>query len=229
MLCRKVDPNAKIAYNGIGGSFSHLVALILFGKDATLMPAPDSRRLEEGLVSGKYDIGIMPVVNITAGAVTTTLDTLLNYHGQLQIVDSYGLLVDQRVGGFCNPRDVKYIASHPTAIDQCKVNLWRMFPGYIRLDQEDTAGAIKDLADDMKRLKAGDITQHYPDQLRTAVVGSKVAFEIYGVPMYEPEKNIADTGKNNITAFLWIVRRTTIPDTIDPDAAETLFGLNIRS
>ena len=218
-----IKPDVKIAYNGIEGSFSHQVAIIVFPSLQNMSPVPNPRGLEKGLMNGKYDIGLMPLVNSTARAVEPTLDTLIDYRSQLHIFDSFGLLVDQRVGGFCNPKDVKYVASHPKAISQCRGSLQERFPNYRPIPGEDTALSIKNLAAD-RNLDPENPARHYPRN--TAVVGSEVAFRLYGVPMYE-ESNIADAGNKNITMFLLLRRRITIPETLQLDEARRLLGLGI--
>ena len=49
---------------------------------------------------------------------------------------------------------------------------------------------------------------------------------MYNVPMFDPQQSIADRGKENITAFLWIEQRKIVPDSLTEEAA-LKFGIKL--
>ena len=140
----------KIAYQGIPGSNSE-AASVLFAQNQGFvapeyLPAVHSRGVVDMLVRGEADYGVMATRNLIAGVVEESLEALKDF--TYLTVDAQWLPVhhclfvkDETVISF------DCIASHVQALDQCRGNLLRRYPGVRQQEVEDTALAARYLAE----------------------------------------------------------------------------------
>ena len=121
---------ARIAYQGVEGSYGHGAALQYFGQDADVYHV---KSMEDAMVEveeGRADFAVLPIENSSAGAVSDNYDLLVK-HNVYIVGETY---------------------SHPQALMQCSQYLnshrqWR------QVSLENTAVSAK------KVLEDGDVTQ----------------------------------------------------------------------
>src|SRR5437762_13453178 len=74
--CRALEAVLTVAYLGPQATFTHQAALQHFGATATYRPARSILEVFDDVDRGRVDVGVVPVENATARAVTATLDGL---------------------------------------------------------------------------------------------------------------------------------------------------------
>ena len=115
-----------IAYFGVPGSFSHVMAVRHFGKDNTFV---GTRRLDDICVlmeQREAQYGVVPLENNWAGPIRENFDLILN-HRVFLIADEYleavHNLVGVRVKGQSleeRVRAVRKVISHPKTLELCR-------------------------------------------------------------------------------------------------------------
>jgi prephenate dehydratase len=154
----------KAAIQGIAGSFSHAAARALAGPAVEIVPCETFGDLFDAVVGGEAKIGVVPVENSLAGAVTENLDLLFEY--DLHCVQEAYVRVELCV--VAPPgvalADLRSAASHPVALRQCR-RFFSEHPEIAPVAVYDTAGSIADLM-------AGQAAYH-------GAIGSRLAAELY--------------------------------------------------
>jgi len=74
----KLEDSVKVTYFGSPGSFTHQAALNKFGSSVELHSEDTIAAVFKAIETERSDYGCVPVENSTEGAVTHTLDTLVN-------------------------------------------------------------------------------------------------------------------------------------------------------
>ncbi len=181
-----------VAYQGVPGAYSHLVAHQLF-PNATALACPSFDAMFETVRSGKAAFALAPVENSVAGRVAD-MHHLLPDAG-LFIQQEYFLKVNHCLlaAPGATLESIKEAHSHIQGLSQCREFLKErnIKPVY----HPDTAGAAEDIA------KANDIT--------IAAIASSLAGKLYGLEILAHD--IADE-KHNTTRFLVMGRKHTVPD-----------------
>ena len=177
-------------FQGEHGAYSEMAAL---AHDPSAAPIPfrDFRDVFEEVVSGRVDLGVVPVENSLEGAVTEVndllADTELHVVGEIALPIRHCLLV--RPG--TDHRDVRFVCSHPQALAQC-----REFISGRKLETRpfyDTAGASKMLSEERHEGMA-------------AIAGALCA-DLYHLEIME--ENIGDS-KANTTRFLVLAAQPSV-------------------
>lgn len=171
-----------IAFQGEHGAYSEVAAREW---DSSFIPVPcrEFAHVFEGVESGLYDYGIIPVENTLGGVVVQvnelTINTALNVVGAVELPIHLCLLALPGT----DHREIRTVYSHSQALTQCRQFLVRN-----RLEAVqyyDTAGAAKMLSETAPKT--------------SAAVGSKLSAELYGLEIIK--ENIEDLDKN-MTRFL---------------------------
>jgi prephenate dehydratase/chorismate mutase len=171
-----------IGFQGEHGAFSE-VASKAWNKELVPMPCSEFVEIFEGVKSGLYDFGIVPIENTLGGVLNQVNDLLINR--DLLIVGAVELPIHHCLLALhgTDHREIRTVYSHTQALAQCRNFLARNHlepvPYY------DTAGAAKMLSE--KTLKG------------TAVIASKFAAEFYNLGIIK--ENIEDHHINT-TRFL---------------------------
>lgn len=175
-----------IAFQGEHGAFGEIASKEW---DRDLVPVPCREFLDvfEGVRSGLYDYGIVPVENSLGGVVGQVnellISTDLHVVGAIQLPIRLCLLVVPDA----DHREIRTVYSHPQALAQCRFFLSRQ-----RLDPvpyHDTAGAA--------RMVAESRPEH------SAAVASRLAARLYNLDVIM--EGIEDRPEN-ITRFLVLSR-----------------------
>ena len=78
--CRALEARQTIAYLGPVGTFSELAAQSYFGQSISGLPCASLDEVFKSVEKGAAQFGIVPVENSSEGAVSRTLDLLLDSH-----------------------------------------------------------------------------------------------------------------------------------------------------
>jgi chorismate mutase/prephenate dehydratase len=121
MISQAVDavrPQA-VAYLGPAGTFTHTAMLEIFGESARPLPRKTIHEVFAEVEAGRASFGVVPIENSTEGAVTYTLDELmetdLKITAEKSLRVSYSLLsVNTDLG------KIRKLYTHPQSFGQCK-------------------------------------------------------------------------------------------------------------
>ena len=179
---------ARVAYQGVEGSYGHGAALQFFGADAGLYHVQGMEDVMAEVEEGRADFGVLPIENSSAGAVSDNYDLLVKHN--IYIVAETHLAVRHALLGLPQAElsDIKNVYSHPQALLQCSQYLnahreWNQF------SVENTAAAALKITSDQD-----------PSQ---AAVASEIAGRLYGL---KPLAQGINHNKNNTTRFIILSR-----------------------
>jgi len=106
----------KVITLGPEGTFSHELALKLFGPDAEIVLLPTIRGIMAAVARGDGD-GIVPMENSEAGSVGETLDGLTRY--PLHITGEMYLPIHHNLASLVLKDEIRVIYAHPQTHEQC--------------------------------------------------------------------------------------------------------------
>jgi chorismate mutase/prephenate dehydratase len=181
----------RVAHLGPAATYTHLAALRQFGRAASYVPVRGIRDVFDAVQRDEADVGVVPIENSTEGAVSHTLDglidTLLPICGEVQVEIHHSLL--SRAGDLAG---IKRVYSHPQALAQCREWLDRHLPHAEAVEVASTAGAAERAVEDAA----------------AAAIASELAGELYGLPAVR--ERIEDLA-HNVTRFLVVGHRPAAP------------------
>jgi prephenate dehydratase len=154
----------SVAFQGVRGAYGEMAALQV-ALDAAPMGLPTFHEVLEAVVTGRADLGVIPVENSLAGTVYQALDLLpetdLHITGEIIQRVHHHLLALPGV----KLEDVRRVHSHPQALAQCDGFLAERH--LTPIPAFDTAGAAQELFERGSRDEA--------------VIASRRAGELYGL------------------------------------------------
>lgn len=180
----------KIAYLGPEATFTHLAAIKRFGQQLTYVPCNSISDCFKEVEKGNSDYGVVPVENSIEGAVTHTLDMLID--SDLKICSQIVMNISHNLLGRYLKEKIKKIYSNPQVFAQCRLWLQQNFPAAELIDTTSTT-------------RAAQIAQK---EKNSACIASLLAAEVYALKVIA--KNIEDS-PNNITRFLVIGTKGACP------------------
>ncbi len=176
----------KVAYLGPEATFTHEAALRAFGTSVELEPQATVAEVFARVERGEAEHGVVPVENSMEGAVTHTLDELMN--SPLKICGEVYLPVSQNlISKAVSLEDVRVICSHPMALSQAAAWLRRELPA-ARLEEVESTG---------------EAARRAAREPRVAAVGSVLAADQLGLNVLA--RNIQDA-RTNATRFIVLGR-----------------------
>lgn len=182
--------NAKVAYLGPEGTYTHLAALRQFGGDCQLLDCASIDDIFAALDNGRVGYGVVPVENSTEGAINNTQDCLIDCSTRIiaeRVVPiEHKLLVKKGVSA----SSINTIASHKQSLAQCRKWLSANFPGVKQIECASNAEAAKLARSDEN----------------TAAIAGEMAAKIYGLEILHGK--IQDKS-NNSTRFLILADQQT--------------------
>lgn len=130
-----------IGFQGAHGAYSEMAAKNWNNKWITI-PCDSFSEVFEGVKTGLYDYGILPVENTLGGVVGTVNELLMNDH-ELKIIGAIEQPIEHCLlyPSANRFRDIRKVYSHSQAISQCKQFLERN--NLEPVQYYDTAGAAK--------------------------------------------------------------------------------------
>jgi chorismate mutase / prephenate dehydratase len=181
-----LEGRLKVAYLGPEATFTHEAALRSFGSSIELEPQITVAEVFARVERGEVQHGVVPVENSMEGAVTHTLDELLN--SPLKICGEIYLPVSQNlISSEASPERVSLVCSHSMALAQAASWLRRELPWASLEDVDSTAEAARRAA----------------DEPGVAAVGSVLAAGAHGLTVLA--RNIQDA-RANTTRFIVLGR-----------------------
>ena len=133
-----LEARLKIAYLGPEATFTHEAALRSFGTSVELEPQATVAEVFTRVERGEAEHGVVPVENSMEGAVTHTLDELMN--SPLKICGEVYLSVSQNlISKESSLERVRVVCSHPMALSQAATWLRHELPG-ARLEEVESTG-----------------------------------------------------------------------------------------
>jgi chorismate mutase/prephenate dehydratase len=181
-----LEGRLKVAYLGPEATFTHEAALRSFGSSIELEPQVTVAEVFARVERGEVQHGVVPVENSMEGAVTHTLDELMN--SPLKICGEIYLPVSQNlISSETSMERVSLVCSHPMALAQAASWLRRELPWASLEDVDSTAEAARRAA----------------DEPRVAAVGSELAAGAHGLKVLA--RNIQDA-RANTTRFIVLGR-----------------------
>src|SRR5215218_1173770 len=181
-----LEARLKVAYLGPEATFTHEAALRAFGTSVELEPQVTVAEVFTRVERGEAEHGIVPVENSMEGAVTHTLDELMN--SPLKICGEVYLPVSQNLISSEPSLDrVSVVCSHPMALSQAAAWLRHELPG-ARLEEVESTG---------------EAARRAAREQGVAAVGSTLAAGVHNLNVLA--RNIQDA-RTNATRFIVLGR-----------------------
>lgn len=171
----------KIAYMGPQASFSNLAALKRFGSQMSYVACASIPEVFLEVERGAADYGVVPVENSIEGAVTHTLDMLVD--SDLKICSQVILNVSHNLLANCAKDKIRRVYSNPQVFGQCRIWLQKNLPNAELVDVSSTT-------------RAAEIAKK---EKNSAAIASLLASKVYGLKIIA--SGIQDS-LHNITRFL---------------------------
>jgi chorismate mutase/prephenate dehydratase len=176
-----LEKSLKVAYLGPPSTFSHQAARSRFGASVDYLSCETISDVFDAVEKKMADYGVVPVENSTEGAVTFTLDRLVDT--TLKICSELYLPISECLLARVPRERIEKIYSHPQVLGQCRQWLQREMSGVDVIPVASTARAAELAA---KEDNAGALASH-------------LASEIYGLDVLESD--VQDMS-GNTTRFL---------------------------
>jgi chorismate mutase/prephenate dehydratase len=202
--------HVKVAFQGIDGSYSHLVGRSHFAKGAsdstTFVGFPSFLEAVRAVEAGTCDYGVLPIENTTSGAINEVYDLLLNSRvsivGEEKFDVSHCLIGNESVP----VSHLERIYCSPLAVAECSQFLGKL--PECRLEYTyDSALAVKRVREAGNRLHAA--------------IASREAAEMFGLSVLQA--NIANQ-EENATRYLVVAKQPVKVDSRIP--AKTSIVMN---
>lgn len=181
----------NIAYLGTEGSFTHQAAIKKFGSQVNTITTESISEIFQNVEQGACDYGVVPIENSTEGAVTHTLDLLVD--SELKICSQVLLRISHHLLSRSPMNKITRIYSNPQVFGQCRNWLYQHLPKAAQIWVTSTTQAA----------------QMAKKERNTAAIGSKEAARIYDLPVVA--SNIEDIA-HNTTRFL-VISTQDVPPT----------------
>jgi prephenate dehydratase len=178
--------NAKIAIQGIKGSFHHQVAQEYYYQNVEVDECLSFEELIDSLMSGKSNQAVMAIENSIAGPIIPNY--ALIDKNNLHIIGEHYLDIHQNFMALKGQKieDILEVHSHPMALLQC-MEFLKKYPNLKLVEDKDTAETARRI---------------HQNQLKgIAAIASKTASEMYDLEILAPE---IQTINNNMTRFVII-------------------------
>jgi chorismate mutase/prephenate dehydratase len=201
-----LEARLKVAYLGPESTFTHEAARRSFGTSVELEPQTTVAEVFARVERGEAEHGVVPVENSMEGAVTHTLDELMN--SPLRICGEVYLPISQNLlSTEPSLERISAVLSHPMALAQAGTWLRRELPNAVQEEVESTAEAARRAA----------------EEPGLAAVGSVLASEAHGLNVLA--RNIQDA-RANATRFIVLGR--TWADRTGKDKTSVVFSVKDR-
>jgi prephenate dehydratase len=207
-LLKSGHMSAKIAIQGIKGSFHHQVVQEYYKEEVTIDECLSFEELVDSLLSGKSDQAVMAIENSIAGPIIPNY--ALIDKNDLHIIGEHYLRIHQNLMALKGQKieDIIEVHSHPMALLQC-MDFLKKYPNIKLVEDKDTAETARRIQE--KQLKG------------IAAIASKTASEMYGLEILAPE---IQTIKNNMTRFVIIKKENSFVAEDEINRASLKFELD---
>jgi len=179
-----------IAYLGPQATFTHLAALKRFGSQVEYLASDSIADVFLEVERGQADYGVVPIENSIEGAVTHTLDMLID--SDLKICAQVILDVVHNLLANCPKNKIKQVYSKPEVFGQCRIWLKENLASVEMIEVSSTTRAAQIAA-----------RQKY-----SAAIASSVAAKVYKLKIVAAD---IEDSPHNITRFLVIGKNDVTP------------------
>ncbi|MFA5145088.1 MAG: prephenate dehydratase [Candidatus Omnitrophota bacterium] len=200
-----LEKHLKIAYMGPEASFSNLAALKKFGSQVNYVACGNITDVFLEVERDAADYGVVPVENSIEGAVTHTLDILVD--SDLKICSQIILDVAHNLLANCPKDKVKRVYSNPQVLGQCRIWLQENLPHVEQIEVSSTTRAAQIAA----------------KEKNSACIASLLAGKVYKLKVVA--RDIEDS-PHNITRF-FVVGKNEVGQT-GHDRTSILFSIKDR-
>lgn len=200
-----LESPVKVSFLGPKGTFSHEAALQRFGHSVTLLEASSIGGAFTDVETGRADYACVPVENSTEGAVSYTLDTLVN--SSALICAEMNVAIHHNLLARCGRDKIRRIYSHEQIFGQCRNYLAANFPGVEQVVVSSSSRAAQKAA----------------DEANAGVIAGLVAAEVFSLHVLD--RNIEDFA-HNTTRFFVISRQQ--PQPTGDDKTSLCFAMEDR-
>ena len=173
----------KVAYMGPEASFSNLAAIKRFGTQVGYLACGSIGEVFLEVERGNADYGVVPIENSIEGAVTHTLDMLVD--SDLKICSQIILDVAHNLLARCPRPKIRRVYSNPQVLAQCRIWLQENLPQAEQIEVSSTTRAA----------------QICSQEKNSAAIGSLLAAKVYKLKVID--RDIEDS-PHNITRFFVI-------------------------
>ncbi|MFA5410617.1 MAG: prephenate dehydratase [Candidatus Omnitrophota bacterium] len=195
----------RIAYLGPQATFTHLAALKKFGTQVEYLACNSISDVFSAVEKGEANYGVVPIENSIEGAVSHTLDMLVD--SDLKICSQIILEVAHNLLANCPKSKIKRIYSIAQVFGQCRIWLQENLPLTERIEVSSTTRAAQIAA----------------KEKYSACIASLLAAKVYKLKVIASD--IEDSA-HNITRFL-VIGRTDVPVTGN-DKTSIMFSIKDR-
>lgn len=186
-----LDKPLRIAYLGPEATFTHLAALKRFGTQVEYLPCNNIGDVFLEVERDNADYGVVPVENSVEGAVSHTLDMLVD--SDLKICSQTLLDVAHHLLAKCPKGKIKRIYSNPQVFGQCRIWLQENLPSAEMIEVSSTTRAAKIAA----------------KEKYSAAIASLLAAKVYKLRVIASD---IEDSPHNVTRFL-IIGKNDVPPT----------------
>lgn len=181
----------KVAYLGPEGTFTHIALREVFGESVDSISQKTIADVFTEVETDSVAFGIVPIENSSEGAVTYTLDELLET--DLKIVAEKFLRISYSLVSLCTElKDIKKLYSHPQPLAQCKIWLRKNLPNVEIHHVNSTSMAAETASWDKY----------------AAALASEISARLYNLNILD--RSVEDS-KHNYTRFLVIGKKDNPP------------------
>jgi len=192
----------NIGYLGTQGSFTHLAANKKFGSQVDYISCQSIPEVFQRVEHGDCDYGVVPIENSIEGAVTHTLDLLVD--SDLKICAQCMLKISHHLISKTSLKSIKKIYSNPQVFGQCRNWLHQNLPQAGQIWVTSTTQAA----------------QMATKNKNSAAIASSIAAKVYNLKIIK--SNIQDVA-HNTTRFL-VIALQDVPPT-GQDRTSILFSI----
>ncbi|WP_288637487.1 prephenate dehydratase [uncultured Oxalobacter sp.] len=189
--CRSLEKKVIVAYLGPEGTFSEQAVYQHFGKSINAIPCASIDEVFRAAEAGTADFGVVPIENSTEGAISRTLDLLMQT--PLTISSEVSIPIHHNLMTLSGNMDgVRSICAHSQALAQCQGWLNQHYPNIMRQAVASNAEAARLASEDPAVAAiAGEIaSQHYGLQVVSAHIQdepqNRTRFAVIGRKETEP-------------------------------------------
>ena len=185
--CLALQSTTRVTFLGPEGTFTHMAAQAFFGLSASYQEAATIDGVFDAVRKGEVSYGVVPIENSTEGAVTRTVDALLE--GGVMIRRELVMNIDHclatRASGLTT---IERVYSHPQALAQCRVWLAKNLSQAQLVQTPSTGAAVREALTDP----------------HGGAIASALAAEMSGLPIVR--MSIQDFTQN-VTRFVLIAQQ----------------------
>lgn len=198
----------QVTIQGIAGCFHETAARKFFGEEPIeVLPCENFEVLFERLDEDPARMGIAAIENTIAGSLLQNHELLRR--SRLKIIGEEKIRISHTLCALPGQRldEIREVHSHPIALMQCERYL-KQLPNVRIIEQDDTAGAARDVAERGLRGVA-------------AICGEDAA-NLYGMEILA---HAIETNRHNFTRFLVLADRDYAPEVEGVNKASFFFTL----